>query len=194
MNSIKVKASAKINLTLDVTGKTDNGYHLIESIFQSIGIYDYLTISKTEYGIILSCDTPGIPCDSSNIAYKAAKLFLDETGIDSGVKIDIEKHIPSQAGLGGGSSDGAGVLFSMNRLFGTGMSVSDLAEIGKKVSADTTFFLYGGTAFVQGTGEIINSIRYIPPVNIVVAKGQSGISTPQAYKLIDSLENPAKIK
>ena len=114
MDSIKVKTSAKINLSLDVVGRKPDGYHLIESIFQSVNIYDIITVSKTENGIHLTCNEPEIPCDSRNIAYKAARLFLDKTGIKSGINIHIEKHIPSQAGLGGGSSDGAGVLYAMN--------------------------------------------------------------------------------
>ena len=186
MDSIKVKTSAKINLSLDVVGRKPDGYHLIESIFQSVNIYDIITVSKTENGIHLTCNEPEIPCDSRNIAYKAARLFLDKTGIKSGINIHIEKHIPSQAGLGGGSSDGAGVLYAMNTLF-------DLAKLGANISADTAFFIYGGTAFVQGIGEIINPIRLLPPIELVIAKGRSGISTPEAYKMIDELSEPNHI-
>jgi len=195
MNRIKIKASAKINLSLDVVGKKTNGYHLIESVFQSVGIYDIITVEKTdERRITLTCDKPEIPCDSTNIAYKAAKLFMEKNKISSGIKINIEKNIPSQAGLGGGSSDGAGVLYAMNQLFKTSMNITELVELGEKISADTAFFLYGGTAFVQGTGEIINPVRLLPPVELVIAKGQSGISTPEAYKLIDELKSPEHVK
>lgn len=193
MESIKVKASAKINLSLDVVGRKPDGYHLIESIFQSVDIYDIITVSKTDTGIHLTCSQPGIPCDSRNIAYKAAKLFLDKTGIKSGINIHIEKHIPSQAGLGGGSSDGAGVIYAMNTLFGTNIDICDMAKLGAKISADTAFFIYGGTAFVQGIGEIINPMRLLPPIELVIAKGKSGISTPEAYKLIDELSEPNHI-
>lgn len=193
MDSIKVKTSAKINLSLDVVGRKSDGYHLIESIFQSVNIYDLITVSKIEKGIYLTCNNPQIPCDSRNIAYKAAKLFLDKTGIKSGISIHIEKHIPSQAGLGGGSSDGAGVLYAMNTLFGTNIDICDMSKLGATISADTAFFIYGGTAFVQGIGEIINSIRLLPPIELVIAKGQSGISTPEAYKLIDKLSEPNHI-
>lgn len=133
------------------------------------------------------------PCDSRNIAYKAARLFLDKTGIKSGINIHIEKHIPSQAGLGGGSSDGAGVLYAMNTLFDTNIDICDLAKLGANISADTAFFIYGGTAFVQGIGEIINPIRLLPPIELVIAKGRSGISTPEAYKMIDELSEPNHI-
>lgn len=190
MDSIKVKASAKINLTLDVTGKRDDGYHFIESIFQSVGIFDILTVKKAAGDIRITCDDETVPCDMRNIAYKAALLFFEYTGIESGVEIHIEKHIPSQAGLGGGSSDGAGVLYALNRLYDTKMSISELAAIGGRISADTAFFIYGGTAYVSGIGENISAIRSIPPVDMVIAKGYSGISTPEAYKEIDSLVNP----
>ncbi len=193
MDSIKVKTSAKINLSLDVVGRKPDGYHLIESIFQSVNIYDIITVSKTENGIHLTCNEPEIPCDSRNIAYKAARLFLDKTGIKSGINIHIEKHIPSQAGLGGGSSDGAGVLYAMNTLFDTNIDIFDLAKLGANISADTAFFIYGGTAFVQGIGEIINPIRLLPPIELVIAKGRSGISTPEAYKMIDELSEPNHI-
>lgn len=193
MDSIKVKTSAKINLSLDVVGRKPDGYHLIESIFQSVNIYDIITVSKTENGIHLTCNEPEIPCDSRNIAYKAARLFLDKTGIKSGINIHIVKHIPSQAGLGGGSSDGAGVLYAMNTLFDTNIDICDLAKLGANISADTAFFIYGGTAFVQGIGEIINPIRLLPPIELVIAKGRSCISTPEAYKMIDELSEPNHI-
>ncbi len=190
MESIKIKASAKINLTLDITGKRDDGYHLIESIFQSIGIFDTLTVTKKTADITITCDDPDVPCDKRNIVYKAAEAFFRYTEIDGGVSIHIKKHIPSQAGLGGGSSDGAGVLYALNRLYNTKMPITELAEIGSKISADTSFFIYGGTAFVSGIGEKICAIRSIPPINLVIAKGTAGISTPEAYQKIDSLENP----
>lgn len=190
MNSIKVKTSAKINLTLDVTGKRNDGYHLIESIFQSIGIYDILTVSKADKDITITCDDDSVPCDIRNVAFKAALLFFEYTNIESGVKIHIEKHIPSQAGLGGGSSDGAAVLYALNRIFKTDMPIDQLGEIGGRISADTAFFIYGGTAYAEGIGERITSIRSIPPVHLVIAKGKAGISTPEAYKAIDRLIDP----
>lgn len=190
MDSIKVKASAKINLTLDVTDKLPNGYHLIESIFQSIGIFDIVTVTKAAKDIKITCDDKSVPCDFRNIAYKAALLFFEHTGIEAGAEIHIEKHIPSQAGLGGGSSDGAAVLYALNRLYDTKMDITQLAEIGGRISADTAFFIYGGTAYVKGIGEKIFAIRSIPPVHMVIAKGREGISTPEAYAKIDGLVNP----
>lgn len=190
MDIIKLKASAKINLSLDVTGKRKDGYHLIKSVFQSIGIYDILTVKKEIDGIKITCDDKSVPCDSRNIVYKASQLFFENTGIDGGVSIHIEKHIPSQAGLGGGSSDGAAVLCALNRLYETNMNIAELGEIGGRISADTAFFIYGGTAYVKGIGEQIMAIRSLPPINLVIAKGSAGISTPEAYKAIDSLVKP----
>lgn len=187
MESLTVKTSAKINLSLDVTGKRNDGYHLIESIFQSISIFDIVTVSRTDGDISITCNDDSVPCDIRNVAYKAALSFFEHSDIEAGANIHIEKHIPSQAGLGGGSSDGAAVLYALNRIFKTDMPINRLGEIGGKISADTAFFIYGGTAYVRGIGEIISSIRYIPPVHFVVAKGKAGISTPDAYKAIDSL-------
>lgn len=191
MNTVTLKVSAKINLSLDVTGKYDNGYHEIESIFQSVSIYDTLTVTKLDSPeIVISCSDPDVPCDKRNIVHKAAELFFREAKIIGGAQIHIEKEIPSQAGLGGGSSDGAGVLYALNMLYDTGLYGRKLTELGGKVSADTAFFTVGGTAYVRGIGEEIQSIRYIPKVDMVIAKGASGISTPEAYSKIDRLVSP----
>lgn len=191
MDTVKLKVSAKINLTLDVTGKREDGYHNIESVFQSVGIYDTITVKKLDTtDIIISGDDPNMPCDKTNTAYKAAELFYRETDISGGVSIHIEKQIPSQAGLGGGSSDGAGVLYAMNKLYKTELNGKKLTELGGKISADTAFFTVGGTAYVSGIGDKIQSVRYIPKVNLVIAKGASGVSTPEAYKKIDTLTSP----
>lgn len=195
MNSIKVKVSAKINLSLDVLGKRADGYHNIESVFQSIGIYDTLTVTKLEkQEILISCSDPDVPCNERNIAYKAAELFFESTGITGGVSIHIEKEIPSQAGLGGGSSDGAGVIYALNLLYNVGLSSKKLTALGGKISADTAFFTVGGTAYASGIGDVIEPLRYISNIDIVVAKGGCGVSTPVAYKLIDDLVKPSHPK
>lgn len=188
MDAISLKVSAKINLSLDVVGERTDGYHNIESIFQSVGLYDEIAVKRlSERKIILKCDEPGVPCDKTNTAFIAAELFFKKTGIIGGAEISVKKNIPSQAGLGGGSADGAGVLYALNKLFKAGLDGKKLTRLGAKVSADTAFFTVGGTAFVSGIGDVIHSIRYIPKTNIVIAKGSSGISTPEAYKKIDSL-------
>ncbi len=188
---MRVKTAAKVNLALDVTGKLPNGYHALESVFQTVGLYDEVTVELTESGIELSCEVPEmfassdpIPCDERNIAYKAAKLFFEENSMDCGCRIHIKKGIPSQAGMGGGSTDAAAVLYCLGEL--TGKSVSKPEKLG----ADVPFFLTGGTAYVEGIGEKITPIADHSGRILVIAKGREGVSTAEAYRNIDSLEAP----
>lgn len=197
MNSLTVKNAAKINLALDVTAILPNGYHNIESIFQTVGIYDKTTVELTENCITVSCDTPDnfknsdiIPCNEKNIAYKAAKLFFEVNELDCGCSIHIVKNIPSQAGMGGGSSDAAAVLYILNKLTDKQLSTDKLAEIGRKIGADVPFFLTGGTAYVSGIGEKITQISDYSGKILVIAKGTEGVSTAEAYRNIDNLVNP----
>lgn len=188
---MKIKTAAKINLSLDVTGKLPNGYHTIESVFQTVGIYDEITVELTEASIELTCDVPEkfslsdeIPCDERNIAYKAACKFLDENGLDTGCRIHIKKGIPSQAGMGGGSTDAAAVLYCLSQLTGKTFSAPE------KLGADVPFFLTGGTAYVEGIGEKITSIADFSGQILVIAKGKEGVSTVEAYNAVDSLISP----
>lgn len=187
---MKVKAPAKINLALDVTGKLDNGYHKIESVFQTVSIYDEITVELTDSGISLTCEVPDdflssdpIPCDERNIAYKSARKFFDDNNLDIGCRIHIKKGIPSQAGMGGGSSDSAGVLYCLSKM--TGKEIISPEKLG----ADVPFFLTGGTAYVSGIGEKITPISDYSGY-FVIAKGKQGVSTAEAYRKIDSLVNP----
>ncbi len=188
---MKVKAAAKINLALDVTGKLENGYHTIESVFQTVGLYDEVTVELTDSGIELSCEVPEefasadpIPCDERNIAHKAARKFLDENGMDCGCRIHIKKGIPSQAGMGGGSTDAAAVIYCLGRLTGKSMKAPE------KLGADVPFFLTGGTAYVEGIGEKITPIADYSGHILVIGKGREGVSTAEAYGNIDSLIAP----
>lgn len=197
MNSMTVRNAAKINLALDVTGRLPNGYHTIESVFQTVGIYDEITAALTDSEITVSCDVPEkfkesdeIPCDERNIAFRAAKLFFESADLNCGCSIHIKKGIPSQAGMGGGSSDAAAVLYILNRLTGTDFPNDKLAEIGAKLGADVPFFLTGGTAYVSGIGERITPIADFSGKILVIAKGSDGVSTAEAYRNIDSLVNP----
>ncbi len=197
MNVIKIKTAAKINLALDVTGKLPNGYHTIESVFQTVGLYDEITVKLTENDIKISCTVPErfaesdeIPCDERNIAYKAAKLFLEETGCQHGCSIIIKKGIPSQAGMGGGSTDAAAVLYCLNRLTGSPFTSEKLASLGQKLGADVPFFFTGGTAYVSGIGEKIAQIMSYAGKVLIIAKGTEGVSTAEAYRNIDALMNP----
>lgn len=195
---LTVKAAAKINLALDVTGRLPNGYHAIESVFQTVGLYDEVTAELTESGISVDCSQPAelaaadpIPCDERNIAYKAAKLFTEKTGLKTGCSIHIDKRIPSQAGMGGGSADAAAVLYCLDKLTGTGLSTAALAEMGAALGADVPFFFFGGTAYVSGIGEKITPAGDYSGRVLVIAKGTEGVSTAEAYRLIDSLAEPA---
>ena len=181
---VTVHAPAKINLTLDIVGVREDGYHLLESLFQSVSIYDTVTAEKAD-GITL--DAPGCDCPmEKNTAYKAAKAFFDATGIEGGVHLTVTKRIPQQAGMGGGSADAAGVLVALNALYETDLSREKLCEIGLAVGADVPFCVMGGTAYVTGIGEGLQPLPPLPECYIVIAQPQEGISTKEAYAAVDN--------
>ncbi|HHX57197.1 MAG TPA: 4-(cytidine 5'-diphospho)-2-C-methyl-D-erythritol kinase [Clostridiales bacterium] len=190
-NTITLKAPAKINLFLDVTGVRNDGYHLIESVFQTISIFDIVTIKLNKTGVLtVSTNDITVPSNENNIAYKAAQKFLKYINDDKiGVDIYIEKNIPNQAGLGGGSSDAAAVLNGLNSLLNVNLSYDELCKIAVELGADVPFFIKGGTAFAKGVGEILTPLSPILKLHLVVAKGKGGISTAEAYKKIDNLYN-----
>ncbi len=187
MDKISIKANAKINLGLDIVGTRTDGYHLLKTVMQSISLYDILTLEKSD-DISVVCSDTTLPCDESNLAFKAAKLFFEETKIVGGVKISIEKKIPSQAGLGGGSADAAGTIFALNKLYSAGLSEEKLCEIGEKIGSDVPFCIIGGTVLCEGVGEILTPLKSVSDVRIVIAKGADGISTIEAYKTYDKLQ------
>lgn len=188
MDSLVLNAKAKINLYLDVMGKRADGYHLLETVMHTVSLCDTVTLTKTDRsGIEISCSDPIIPCNEKNIAYKCAAAFFDKTGISSGgVSIDIIKRIPSQAGMGGGSADGAAVLTGLDRLFETGLSEGELISIGARIGADIPFCIKGGCGYCTGIGEIIEPLPAICGY-VLIGKGQAGISTTEAFGKIDSL-------
>lgn len=188
MNSITVNAPAKINLMLDVVGKRPDGYHELITIMQSISLADTVFIELNDTGkILFECEADGIPGGKENIAYKAAAAFLEHSGVScGGLYIKIEKAIPSQAGLGGGSADCAAVLAGLNRLLDTGYSKDTLCEIGVRLGADVPFCIFGGTKICRGIGETIACAPQLESCFIAVAKGAEGISTRTAYEEIDS--------
>lgn len=188
MDSLVLNAKAKINLYLDVRGKRADGYHLLETVMHTVSLCDTVTLTKTgRSGIEISCSDPLIPCNKKNIAYKCAAAFFDKTGISSrGVSIDIIKRIPSQAGMGGGSADGAAVLTGLDRLFETGLSEGELISIGARIGADIPFCIKGGCGYCTGIGEIIEPLPAMCGC-VLIGKGQAGISTAEAFSKIDSL-------
>lgn len=186
---MKVKVAAKINLMLDILKKLDNGYHSLFMIMQSVDLYDTITVDKNNKDkIIINCDTEGVPCNEKNIAYKCAVAFFDSLAIiDRGITIGIEKTIPMAAGTAGGSADGAGVLYCLNKIYNTNLSQKELCEIGAKVGSDISFSLVGGTAIALGTGTIIAPVKDLSQCYIVLCKPDQDVSTPEAYAQFDSL-------
>ena len=181
-------APAKINLTLDIVGTREDGYHLLESIFQSVDICD-VVVARKRLGRRITLDAPGCDCPvEKNTAYKAAVAFFAYTGLCKGVHLSVAKRIPQQAGMGGGSADAAGVLVALNRLFKTGLTTAQLCEIGLTVGADVPFCVMGGTAYVTGIGEGLQALPSIPGCAIVVAQPNEGISTKEAYAAVDNAE------
>lgn len=202
---MKIQANAKINLTLDILGKRPDGYHDLVMIMQSVGLCDYVMVDLNDSGTVTlksrwgsDGDNGALPKDDeSNIACKAAKAFLDYAGIASqGVAIEIEKNIPMEAGMAGGSADGAAVIVALNALCGTGYSDAQLWEIGVKVGADIPFCITGGTMLSEGKGEILTRLPALadfsdPPV-IVLCKPDAGVSTGKAYAAVDGCD-PSQI-
>lgn len=188
-NTLTLKALAKINLGLDVLGRRENGYHDVRMVMQTIYLYDNVTIEKiAESEIQVETNLSFLPCDENNIAYKAAKLLMDEFGISGGVKITLEKHIPVAAGLAGGSSNAAAVLVGMNRLFELGLSQEELMERGVKLGADVPYCIMRGTALAKGIGEILTPLAPLPKCYVLIAKPATSVSTKVVYEKLDSKE------
>lgn len=183
---VTYKAAAKINLMLDIISRLDNGYHSLFMIMQSVGLYDTVTAKRAGKGIEITCDNQAIPCNESNTAYKAAKLFFDYTGEkDTAVKIHIEKNIPFAAGLAGGSADAAAVLHALNDLYNAGLTMRELESIGVKVGADVPFCLNGGTKLSQNIGEVLSPLPDVGGCHFVLCKPEQGVSTAEAYSQFD---------
>jgi|LSQX01.3.fsa_nt_gb 4-diphosphocytidyl-2-C-methyl-D-erythritol kinase len=182
MDKYIISAPAKINITLDVLSKREDGYHNIKSIMQTIDLCDEMTIEKIQEGIQVQTNLPYLPRDSRNTAYKAAEEFFDYTNIkNQGVKISIAKKIPVSAGLAGGSANAAAVIKSMNIIFDTGLSASELTGIGRKIGADVPFCIMGGTALCEGIGDILTPLPDLPDMVLVIAKPPISVSTAKVY-------------
>lgn len=187
MTTLYEGAFAKINLTLDVLGKRDDGYHDLKSVMQAISIRDDIEIDVgTGKPWCLKCDKEGIPTDEHNLAWKAAKIYLDVVKKDpNGLEIRITKRIPSEAGLGGGSADAAAVLRALNRHYGEPLSILALAELGAQVGSDVPFCVVCGTAMVEGRGERLRKLPDMPDCVFVVVKPDFSSSTPALYAKLD---------
>lgn len=187
MRQLSLKALAKINLGLDVLGKRENGYHDVRMVMQSVYLYDDVHIEKTEEeGISLETNLHFLPTDESNIAYKAAKLLSDEFHLRQGVKIALEKHIPVAAGLAGGSSNAAAVLFGMNRLFDLHLTQEELMDRGVKLGADVPYCIMRGTVLAEGIGEKLTMLPAMPKCTVLIAKPPVSVSTKMVYEALDA--------
>jgi len=174
---ISVKAHAKINLSLDLVGKREDGYHLLRSVMQEVSLCDYITLLRGGEGIALRCNKRYIPTDERNIAYRTAKAFFDYTGITPSVKIYIKKYIPCGAGRGGGSADGAAVVDGLCKLYDVTLTASQKAGICESIGADIPFFFYGGTSLIEGIGEKVTPLDNMPDCRIVLVKPKVSLST-----------------
>lgn len=183
MNQIRLKALAKINLGLDVIRRREDGYHEVKMIMQTINLYDQIEIKKTrEAGIKVKTNLFYLPCNENNLVYKAAKLLMDEFGIRDGVEIDLKKRIPVAAGMAGGSSDAATVLFGINKIFGLKLSLKDLMERGVRIGADVPYCLMRGTALAEGIGEKLTALKPMPKCHVLIAKPGISVSTKFVYE------------
>ena len=187
METLYESAYAKLNLTLDVLGKRPDGYHDLKSVMQTISIRDDIEIDVgTQKPWVLKCDKENVPTDESNLAWKAAKVFLDAVKKDpEGIEIRITKRIPSEAGMGGGSADAAAVLRALNRHYSYPLSILALAELGASVGSDVPFCTLCGTAMVEGRGERLRKLPDLPDCVFVVCKPPFASSTPELYHKID---------
>lgn len=185
---VKINAYAKINLMLDIICQRTDGYHDLFMIMQSIGLYDTVTVSETKSKkITITCNIDDIPLDEKNIAYKAADAFFKATKIkNEGINIDLVKRIPHQAGLAGGSADGAGVLVALNKLLKANLSDDELCNIGVKIGADVPFCIKGGTLLAQGIGDVLNKVKPLRQCFILIAKPDYGVNTGKAYSCFDT--------
>lgn len=181
---MKVKANAKINLTLDITGKRDDGYHIIDSVFQSVALCDELSVEKADK-ITVCCDVGEIE-NESNIAFRAAQIFFEQNNIAGGAKITVKKHIPLTSGMGGGSADAAAVISALDIIYKTKLSKKQLRRIALLSGADVPFCITGGTARVGGVGEKIEELPAMPDCGILLLKHGVKQSTADMYKKIDA--------
>lgn len=194
MNSVDVKALAKVNLGLDVIRKREDGYHEVKMIMQTINMYDKLHLEKSkEPGIVIETNSKFLPTNENNLAYRAAALLQEQFSLKDGVIINLQKFIPVAAGMAGGSSDAAAVLYGMNRLFHLSLSEAELMKIGLSLGADIPFCIMRGTALAEGIGEKLTRLDPCPKCYVLIAKPPIGVSTREVYenlKLDDTIRHP----
>lgn len=194
MDKISLKALAKINLGLDVVRRREDGYHEVRMIMQTIHLFDRVNIEKTsEPGIKIKTNLSYLPVNENNLIYKAGRLLMDEFDITEGVSVDLDKRIPVAAGMAGGSTDAAAMLYGMNKMFGLGLSMQELKDRGVKIGADVPYCLMRGTALAEGIGEKLKSLPPMIKCPVLIAKPQISVSTKFVYenlKLDEKVNHP----
>ncbi len=189
MDRIELKALGKINLGLDVLGRRENGYHDVRMVMQTVYLYDQITIKKRRRsGIGIETNLYYLPVNENNLAYRAAKLLMDEFRIEDGISIRLNKHIPVAAGMAGGSSNAAAVLFGMNRIFGLGLTMEELMKRGVTLGADVPYCIMRGTVLAEGIGEVLTPLAPMPKCFVLLAKPPVAVSTKLVYEKLDSQE------
>lgn len=191
MMSIVLFSPSKVNLFFRVLSKRPDGYHDIASLYQAISLGDTLTATLAEEDQI-TCDDPSIPCDERNLIYKAVKAFRERTGFSAKVHWHLNKKVPMEAGLGGGSSNAASALFALNALSSYGINDTTLCHWASTFSSDAPFFFSTGTAYCAGRGEILTSLLPLEPISFWIAKPEMGLSTPQVYKMCNPSACPPR--
>lgn len=187
MNSIELKSRAKINLSIDVLGKRDDGYHLVEMIMQTIDLYDVIKIKQLDTNdVVIKSNSSHIPLDNDNIVYKAIELLRQRFNINKGIEVFIEKNIPVAAGMAGGSSNAAAVLVGLNKLWKLNLTEQELQELGLKLGADVPYCISGKTALAEGIGEKLSYIKGLPKnISILICKPNLFVSTKDVYQGLD---------
>ncbi len=183
MDEITLKALAKVNLGLDVIRRREDGYHEVRMVMQTIHLYDRLDIARShEPGIRIQSNLNFLPVNENNLVYKAGKLLMDEFGITDGVEVKLTKRIPVAAGMAGGSTDAASMLYGMNQIFGLGLSRKELMERGVQIGADVPYCLMRGTALAQGIGEKLSQLPPMVKCPVLIAKPAVSVSTKFVYQ------------
>lgn len=189
MDKIKLKALGKINLGLDVLGRRPNGYHDVRMVMQTVYLYDQILLEKTDKeGISLETNLFYLPVNENNLAYRAAKMLIDEFAIKEGVHISLEKHIPVAAGMAGGSSNAAAVLYGMNRLFQLGLTDQELMDRSVQLGADVPYCIMRGTVLAEGIGEKLTPLPAMPKCHVLLVKPPISVSTQKVYEKLDAQE------
>jgi len=181
---LSIRAHAKINLSLDIIGKRPDGYHDLSSVMQSIRLHDEVTL-RSQKEITVRCDLRFLPCDNRNIAWKAARLFMDELQTDDGIGIQIKKHIPVGGGLGGGSADAAAVLMGLNRMYGFPVTFARLLQLALAFGSDVPLCMSGGTRLAEGLGERLMPLPSMPHCHILLLRPRFSLSTKKMFGLVD---------